>query len=227
MIVTFSPTKIDGVESFPTIETIEISGENLSQIDFLKIELLIFTSARAIEIFNKIYNFKYKKWQEINSIAIGQKSSDKILELGGKLLFKSDFSHGDKFAFEILKRLKINHNFWLYLRPEKTENNISGILKNGGANLIELPIYKTVCKLHLKYIDFDEDTIFIVSAPSTFNCFIKYLKINKIIHKNSWKFIAIGETTFRVIPEDYKKYISSEQTLESCFQLALSLKLKS
>ena len=107
MIVTFSPTKIDGVESFPTIETIEISGENLSQIDFLKIELLIFTSARAIEIFNKIYNFKYKKWQEINSIAIGQKSSDKILELGGKLLFKSDFSHGDKFAFEILKRLKL------------------------------------------------------------------------------------------------------------------------
>ena len=51
--------------------------------------------------------------------------------------------------------------------------------------------------------------------------------MNKIIYKNSWKFIAIGETTFRVIPEDYKKYISSEQTLESCFQLALSLKLKS
>ncbi len=218
MIYNLSPTEIKGVVNIPMIQTVLIENlsQKISQIQNENINLIIFTSAKAVNYLN---NF-WMDWQKIDSVAIGKKTGETIKKLGGKLIFEAVDSHGDNFANEILKNFK--NIKMLYVRPEKVESNIGEILKKANIDLIELILYKTVCNLSHTKINFliNQKHIFIISSPSIFNCFLKYLQINQIEISNNFIFITIGKTTFKAIPEKYNKYISQEQTLESCFELA-------
>lgn len=200
-IYLLSSEKYSDAIHFPTIK-IEFLKKD---VDFSKIDTLIFTSKNGVKAIDNISN----SWKNIPALSVGEKTSNKIREFGGNLIFTSKKFYGNILAQDILDNFT-NRKF-LYIRPEIVASNLTERLIDSGVQIIESILYKTVCA------DFgviEVNSIIIATSPSTVNCLLK-----KEIPENSI-FVAIGTTTFKAIPNKYEKYISEHQTINSCIKYA-------
>jgi len=205
-IYLLSPSNKANIISIPTIQF----DFFVKSVDFENVDILIFTSKTGVQALNKIS----KDWQKIPAISVGKKTADEVAKYGGKNIFSSKKFYGDILAYDILN--KFSDKKLLYIRPEIVASNLIDILKKHNAQLSEKILYRTVCK------EFSEkfySPIFIVTSPSTLKCLLE-----KEIPDDSI-FVAIGETTFKEIPEKYDRFTAKAQTIESCISLARALRL--
>lgn len=181
-------------------------------IDFNKYDALLFTSKNAIYAIDS-FN---KNWKSINSYAIAKQTANVVDELSGKLAFTGEKSHGDDFAEELIPLLK--NKTVLYLKAKKTVSSLVKILIANNININEEIVYETICKQNIEKIDFTDDSIFIFTSPSSYNCFLE-----NFTWKNSFTAIAIGKTTAKEFKENTKYLISEETSIKACIKLAKSI----
>ncbi len=97
-IILLSNVKHEGVISLPVfdIEYLDI------KIDLEKYDSLIFTSKNAIYALDKL-NIP---WENLDSYAIAEKTSDILKKYNSKVVFTGTHSHGNEFAYELIPLLK-------------------------------------------------------------------------------------------------------------------------
>jgi len=198
-------------EDIENIEVFDISYIN-QNIDFSLYDALIFTSKNAIYAIDSFNN----DWKSIPSYAIAKKTANELEKLNSNLVFTGLKSHGNDFAQELIPLLK--NKRVLYLRAKKTVSKLVEILKNNNIDIQEKVVYETVCKKSMENYNFKENSIFIFTSPSSYNCFLKNFKWNK-----SFIAIAIGKTTAKEFHENTKYFVSEETSIEACIKLAKSI----
>lgn len=196
---------------FEGVENLEVFKIEFipSSIDLKEFDSLIFTSKNAIyslDSFNK-------DWKKMDSFAIAPKTSNVIVNQGGKAVFTGKSSHGNEYAKELIPLLK--NKKCLYIRAKKVVSNLVTILKENDIDISELITYKTVCNVDSLDIKIEDDSIVIFTSPSSVNCFFKKYKWNKTL-----KAIAIGKTTSKYLPENINFEISPNTSIEECIKLA-------
>jgi len=196
-------------QKFQGIENLEVFKiKHLpSNIDLQKYDALIFTSKNAIFSINS-FN---KDWKNINSYCIGEKTSQIVLENGGRVFFASNGSSGNKFAKQLISLLKNKKN--LYVRAQKVVSNLAEILKSNNIDIDELIAYKIVC--NNININIENNSTIIFTSPSSITCFLKNFQWNKTL-----KAIVIGKTTAKYLPNNIKYKTSSKTSVEECINLA-------
>jgi uroporphyrinogen-III synthase len=172
---------------------------------------VIFTSKNAVFSLNKIY----KEWTKIPAYSIGTGTSGVIKELGGEVVYEAKNSYGDSFAKEIAVLLA--GKSVLFPHAKKTASDIGALLKAANVNAHELIVYESVCKENIS-LRSENDAIFIFTAPSIVECFLKHIKWQK-----AFTAVAIGSKTASAFPPDIKPLISPEQTVEACVNFAKTL----
>lgn len=206
-IYLLNDIKYEGIKNLPIFE---IEFKKIDS-DLATFEALIFTSKNAIHSLNS----SKIEWKDIPSYAIAPKTAKLLEKYDSKLTFTGEYSHGNDFAYELIPLLK--NKKVLYVRGEKTVSKLSEILLENQINLSEEVAYKTTCSKK----DFskpESNSILIFTSPSSVNCFFKRFSWDK-----SYKAIAIGRTTAKVIPQDIKVYTSEIQSIESCISLAKTI----
>lgn len=197
-----------------------IQNINVFDISYIKKEIvfhdydaLLFTSKNAIYSINSFTNI----WKTIPSYAIALQTANIIEKYKGNLVFTGKKSHGDDFAKELIPLLR--NKKVLYLRAKKTVSNLVSILKESNINIFEEIVYETKCKEDLKLNqEFNDDSIFIFTSPSSYNCFLKNFE-----WKNTFTAIAIGKTTAKEFKNNTKYFISEETSIKACIKLAKSI----
>jgi len=203
-IILLSNVKHEGVISLPVfdIEYLDI------KIDLEKYDSLIFTSKNAIYALDKL-NIP---WENLDSYAIAEKTSDILKKYNSKVVFTGTHSHGNEFAYELIPLLK--NKKVLYVKGEKSVSKLFTILKDNQIIIDELIVYKTICsKKELKAPSLN--SIIIFTSPSCVKCFF-----DKIAWNDTYKAIVIGKTTAKYMPKNIEYKISSVQSIESCIELA-------
>jgi uroporphyrinogen-III synthase len=207
-IYFLSPTKppFKSITHSPTIEVQFSDGVTIDK----SFDTLIFTSKNGVEALQRLY----PDWTKYSAISVGKGTSKEIERLGGTVLDSPELSYGEEVAKLILK--KYRDRKFLYVRPEKIISKLPEILRERGVELQEATLYQTACR---EIEPIEERSIVIVTAPSTIKCLFKFQK-----PPLSTVFVAIGEKSFKAIPEEFEKYISQEQTLKSAIQFSLKLR---
>ena len=198
-------------EGITSINVFDISYIR-KDIEINKYDALIYTSKNAIysvDSFNK-------DWKNINSYAIAKQTANVINELNGKLVFTGKKSHGNDFAEELVPLLK--NKIVLYLRAKKTVSNLTEILRDNNIKIDEEIVYETVCKHNLQNKHFENDSIFIFTSPSSYDCFLENFYWNE-----TFTAIAIGKTTAKKFNQKIKYLISEETSINACIKLAKSI----
>ncbi len=209
MIYILSNKRIENTKNLTVIE-IKFLKKEINLKDF---DVIIFTSQNGVLALNKLN----RDWINIASLAIGKATATKIKNLGGNLVYTSNTSHGDLFANEIISLLKDKKV--LYIRAKKVASNLVSILKDSEINLIDEVLYKTECQEYSKLQKPERDSYIIFSSPSTIECFFKYFEWD-----DSYKAVAIGETTAKYIPNNIYFLVSPIQTLKGCVEFILALR---
>ncbi len=181
-------------------------------IDLSKYDSLIFTSKNGVESFSKLN----LNWKGIDSYAISKVTANALKNLNSNLIYDGISGHGDNFAKELLSYLKNKKP--LYIRAKKVVSNLTNILNENGILCDEVITYETVCSDTQGIENFEKNSIFIFSSPSTIKCFFNNYKWD-----DSYTAISIGKTTSSYLPEDIKVIISKTQTIESCVDIAKTL----
>jgi len=208
-IYLLSPTKKEDTIHTPTIE-IKFLDREILERDF---NTLIFSSKNGVKALNRVL----ENWQKFPAIAVGKGTEKEILRLNGTVLDSPESSYGENIAELILK--KHSNREFLYIRPEKIVSKMPEILKDNSIKFSEATLYKTLCREVEKI---DDNSIVIVSSPSTINCLLKYQR-----PPNSTIFVAIGKKSYRAVPKEFKSYIAPHQTLQSSIEFAKSLVINS
>lgn len=198
-------------ENIINLEVFDISYIN-KDIDYNNYDALIFTSKNAIYSINSFSSL----WKNIPSYAIARQTADEIIKLGGNLAFTGVKSHGNEFALELIPLLK--NKKALYLRAKKTVSNLENILKKNNIHIDTQIVYETICKKDIKTEEFDNNSIFIFTSPSSYNCFI-----NNFTWNDNYTAIAIGKTTAKEFEKNVNYFISDETSIQSCINLAKTL----
>ncbi len=206
-IYLLSNTKQENINNLPIIDIKYLDFNiELSAYDFL-----LFTSKNSVTAIDK----KHKEWKNIPSYAISEPTAKKVKDLGGNLTYTGETKSGDSFAKEISEQLKGKKV--LYLRAKKVVSKLRDILKNSGVELDEIIAYETICKEY-KDKNFNNNSIFIFTSPSTIECFFRSFKWD-----SSFKAVVIGETTANALPKDVEFYIAKDTSIQSCIDTANSL----
>jgi len=199
-IFLLSPTPLNR-EGLIHIPTIEIEYLDI-YIDFSNIDYLIFTSKQGIRSIDRLS----PQWKNIPALVVGQKSSDEVERLGGKILeIGKGYGAG---LVDVIKSKYGNYKF-LYIRPEKVISDFGSL-----PNVREVITYRTRCK---NSYPIPPNSIVIASSPSVVKCLLKREIPNNTI------FVAIGETTAKTIPAQFQTFTSSKRDLDSCYKLAKEL----
>lgn len=198
-------------QKFDNVENIEVFKIEFlkPQTDLSKYDALIFTSKNAVYSLNSLD----KRWKNISSFAIAKKTSDIIIEEGGKVEFSGSSGHGNDFANELIPLLKSRKV--LYVRAEEVVSSLVKILRDSNINIDELITYKTVCNDELNMV-LEKNSTIIFTSPSSIKCFFK-----KFQWDESFKAIVIGRTTAKYLPDYVNFKLSSKTSVEECIKLAL------
>lgn len=204
-IVLLSPTKKEGVINLPLIKFHFLSPD----IKTSNYDLLIFTSKTAVESINKID----PNWKKIPSITVGQKTAKEVENFGGKVSFIGN-GYGESILEEISnhKDKKI-----LFIRGKEVANDLKEILKDEIV-LDEAITYETQCTK--PNLELEDDSVIIFTSPSTVKCFFENYK-----WRDSFKAVAIGETTKREFPLDLEVNIPKIPSFDECIKLAKNLSI--
>lgn len=182
---------------------------NLSNID-----ALIFTSRYAIK--SMAENSKRlgdDSWKKIPSFVIGKWSATYLEELGGKVEYIGQDSHGDGFAREIIPLLEDRHP--LYIHAKKIVSNVNEKLIQHKIKLSEVIAYENKTKKLDSRLTPPPNSILIFTSPSHYKAFLSNFKWD-----GSYIAIAIGMTTFGVFDAGINAFVAPEQGIQSCITFA-------
>lgn len=182
------------------------------KIDYFNYDALIFTSKNAILAISEMD----KEWKDKPAYVIATQTAKVLEELGGKLSFVGQTGQGNSFALEIVELLQGKKV--LYLGASEIVSDLVEILNQNGVFCDAAVIYKTVCKKYDKKIELPKNSTIIFSSPSTIKCFFQNLQWDE-----SYKAVAIGETTAKAFPSYVTPYIAEITSLESCVSRALEI----
>lgn len=180
---------------------------NIDQYD-----ALVFTSQNGILALNEVDD----KWKNIPSFVISEQSGKLIKELNGKLKFFSRARHGDFFAQELIPLLKDKKV--LYVRGEKVASDIMSILIKEDIDCDEVVMYKNIELSNIVQKKLPKNATIVFSSPSTVEYFLKHYQ-----WEETYKAVAIGNTTAQCLPECIKYVIADTTSLESCVQKAIEI----
>jgi len=208
-IYILSDKYIKYAKNIPLINTVPL----LKSVDLEKYDAIIFTSKNGVKHLDNIDN----SWKKIPSYAISTQTAKEIKQKNGYIKFIGEKKHGDEFAQELIPKLK--NKKVAYIGAKKIVSNLIDILNKNSISCDHISIYETICVDYEEKIDLPKDSIIIFSSPSTIKCFLENVNWCK-----SFRAISIGDTTKKYFPKDIKPIVSANTTLQSCVQLALSLK---
>jgi len=207
-IYILSDKKVAFAQNLPMFE-IELMYK---KIDYSLYDALLFTSKNALHVMSKID----EEWKNKPSYVIAEQTAKVLESLGGKLCFVGKTGHGNSFALEIAQALQGKKV--LYLSAMEVVSNLVEILNKKGVLCDVAVVYKTVCKKYEEKIVLPKKSIIIFSSPSTIRCFLENLEWDE-----SFKAVAIGETTAKAFPSYMQAHIAETTSLESCVSKALEI----
>jgi len=182
-------------------------------IDFFQYDYLIITSKQAVKALRQ-----YNKSDYITkpALCISKQSAKSFEELGGSVLAVSR-GYGDNLA-EYIKRYPKDTK-WLYLRAKVIASDFATLCREDGYKVDEKTVYASACSQEILHVTVEKNAILIFTSPSSVRCFLKNHKL-----LDSQKIIVIGKTTAQALPKECRYTLADETTLESCMQIAASLK---
>jgi uroporphyrinogen-III synthase len=183
------------------------------QIDFSKYDHLIITSKQTIKALEQ-----YNKNEFINipALCVSEKTATLYEKFGGIILDIGD-GYGDNLVKNIKEKPK--NTKWLYPRAEVIASDFVQRSRADGYDIGEKILYVSECANEGLEVKVEENSILIFTSPSSIECFLK----THIIEANA-KVIVIGTTTAKALPSGVKYEISKKTSIESCMDLALSLR---
>ncbi|ADN09829.1 uroporphyrinogen-III synthase [Sulfurimonas autotrophica] len=183
------------------------------EIDFSKYDYLIITSKQASKALQE-----YNKKEYINkpALCISKQSAKSFEDLGGQVLAVGG-GYGDNLIEQIKSFPK--EKKWLYLRAKIVASDFVFTCKEDGYVIGEKVVYESDCSGAIDNVTVQDDAVLIFTSPSSVKCF---LKNHSLLHTH--KIIVIGKTTAKAIPKNCSYILSDETTIESCMQIAHSLK---
>lgn len=207
-IYILSDKKVKWAKNLPIFEIHPIKQD----IDFSNYDALIFTSKNAIYALDSMD----QTWKKKPAYVIAPQTAKIIKHLGGNLKFVGKEKNGNQFALEIIKKFK--HQKVLYIRAAKVVSDLVNILNKNDVTCDELIVYQTVSKQFNEKVKLPKNSTIIFSSPSTIECFFKNISWDE-----SFKAIAIGNTTATYFPKNITPVISDTTSLESCVKKAIEL----
>jgi uroporphyrinogen-III synthase len=183
------------------------------EIDFSKYDYLIITSKQASKALKQ-----YNKNDYINkpALCVSKQSAKSFEELGGQVLAVGG-GYGDNLVEQIKSFVK--EKKWLYLRAKVVASDFVLTCKEDGYSIDEKIVYESDCSVAIKNVHVEDDAVLIFTSPSSVKCF---LHNNALL--DTHKIIVIGKTTAKAIPKNCSYTLSNDTTIESCMQIARSLK---
>lgn len=152
--------------------------------NFDQFNYLIFTSQNAVEwflrrleMFERLKDLKSKK-----IIAIGSKTEQKILNAGFNVFYRPEKFNSDILAEDLKKIIKSGEKI-LFPQSEIGRDLIETVLLHAGIEISRVPVYNVdIPDLEdiidqIKKINENEIDLFIFTSPSSFNNFLKLMKI--------------------------------------------------
>jgi len=187
--------------------------------NFNEYELIIFTSQNAVDWFLKRLEL-FEKTEELKSkkiVAIGTKTEKKLIDNGLEVFFKPQ-----KFSSEsLVKELNnVVQSGQKVLLPQSEIGNdfIKNVLEKSGVKVDRVPVYSVdIPELEdvfdqIKLLNEKEIDVFVFTSPSTFDNFLKLMKIDSPREFFKDKVIAvIGPTTKKHI-ENFGLLVQIEPT---------------
>lgn len=182
-------------------------------INLKDFDALVITSKNSL---NALYHNSIKADKSLEIYAIGEPTANAALNYGFNKIYTSQNSYGDEFAIEIIPLLKDKKV--LFLRAKKTASNIFEILKLNGVNVTQIIAYENL----YKKADFREappkNSVIIFTAPSAVRHFV-----DSFGWDDSYKAVAIGQTTARELLFAKNLQISQIQSTDECVRVAKTL----
>ncbi|MCD8212979.1 MAG: uroporphyrinogen-III synthase [Campylobacter sp.] len=198
----------------------DVINLSVSDIKFLKFKAdlsefnaLVITSKNALKAleFNGV-----KASENIQIYAIGEPTAKQARSLGFNKIYVAQNAHGDEFAAEIAPLLKGKKT--LYLRAKEVVSNLSEILHANGVNLSEIIAYKNIPKCVDSELKPPLGSVIIFTSPLNFKNFILNFG-----WEDSYKAVAIGQTTANELAKFTNPIVSEIQSVNSCISLAKTL----
>jgi len=182
-------------------------------IDFSKYDYLIITSKQASKALQQ-----YDKKEYINkpALCVSKQSAKSFEGLGGQVLAVGR-GYGDNLIEQINSFEK--EKKWLYLRAKIVASDFVVTCKKNSYFIDEAVVYESDCAEAMQEVKVEEDAILIFTSPSSVKCFLKNHSF-----LNTQQIIVIGKTTAKALPKNIDYMLSNETTIESCIQIAHSLK---
>lgn len=183
-------------------------------VDLSNIDALIFTSRYAIKsMAENAKRLGDYSWKAIPSFVIGKGSAAYLEELGGKVEYIGQDSHGNGFAKEIIPLLENRHP--LYIHAKKIVSNVNEKLIQHKIKLSEVIAYENKTKKLDSHLTPLPNSILIFTSPSHYKAFLSNFKWD-----GSYIAIAIGMTTFGVFNAGINAFVSPEQSIQACITFA-------
>lgn len=182
------------------------------KIDYSLYDALIFTSKNAILAISEMD----REWKDKPAYVIATQTAKVLEDLGGQLSFVGQTGQGNSFALEIVESLQGKKV--LYLGASEVVSDLVEILNQNSVFCDAAVIYETVCKKYDEKIELPKNSTIIFSSPSTIKCFFQNLQWDE-----SYKAVAIGETTAKAFPSYIIPHIAEITSLESCVSKALEI----
>lgn len=185
------------------------------EIDFSKYDYLIITSKQASKA---LQQYDKKEYVDKPALCVSKQSAKSYEVLGGQILAVGK-GYGDNLGEYINSFAKETR--WLYLRAKTVASDFTVTSRQKGYLIDEAVVYESSCSSEIYSVSPKENAIVIFTSPSSLQCFLQ-----THILSADMSVIVIGKTTAKALPKGVKYYISDKTTIQSCMELAYSLRNK-
>lgn len=161
---------------------------------------IIFTSANGVNVFFERYKAKRKKLEELegkNFACVGPSTRKALEEIGFYCTFQPKRFLTSELASELASTFKVAGSKILLARAEKASAEIVTILQKAGAQVFDVPVYKTSTPKQSKQLLQDtlsKITDVTLTSPSTIESFVQLITPEKLNELNV-KVHCIGPVT--------------------------------
>ncbi|MCR4942137.1 MAG: uroporphyrinogen-III synthase [Campylobacter sp.] len=208
MIYLISNTKSDDKEVI-NFALSEIKFEKFS-LDLSKFDALIISSKNAIKALqiNQISLFQTQIY------VLGKASLQSAKNFGFEKIKISSKAYGNDLANEFKDELKGKKV--LYLRAKQIASSLPEILLENGVNLTQIIAYESVEISNLINPP-KAGSVLIFTSPKNVQIF------KKIFSLDTYKLVAIGESTAKALGEQKKVFIPQICDIDACIKLAKTI----
>lgn len=196
--------------SVKNLKVCEIKFHKFS-VDLSKFDALVLTSKNSV----KALKFNLINLANLEVFSIGEGTTKEALNFGFTKIYTAKNAHGNEFANEIARLLKSKKT--LFLKAKETVSDVGGILRSSGVNLTEIIAYENSFLNLDKSLKPENGSTLIFTSPSNVKGFLRNFDIDE-----SYKLIAIGNATAKLLKNYPNLTISSSQSIDDCIKLAKS-----